>query len=267
MTGGPMVKTLEYKSTIEKNNGKAETPVRRLLVATPTLGNVRMEWVLARYGQIIPTNWGMVNLNQFIHAHAPLGYTVPDAQNMICRAVMSGEIKYEWLMLIEDDTMPPNDMFVRMNEYMRKGDVPIVSGLYFTKSNPTEPIVYRGRGNSFYSDWKLGDKVWADGVPTGCLLINVKIIKALWDESPEYMCGPDRTRRVFEAPAQAWRDPEKGFLIAETGTSDLEFCARVMRDDIFTKAGFPKYAKKKYPFLIDTNIFCKHIDQNGKVYP
>ena len=31
-----------------------------------------------------------------------------------------------------------------MNEYMLKNDTPVVFGLYFTKSDPSEPLVYRG---------------------------------------------------------------------------------------------------------------------------
>jgi hypothetical protein len=29
----------------------------------------------------------------------------------------------------------------------------------------------------------------------------------------------------------------------------------------------PKIAKKKYPFLIDTNIYCKHIEKDGRQFP
>jgi hypothetical protein len=40
-----------------------------------------------------------------------------------------------------------------------------------------------------------------------------------------------------------------------------------MRDDIFTKAGWPAYQKMKYPFLVDTNILIQHIDNAGRMYP
>jgi hypothetical protein len=42
---------------------------------------------------------------------------------------------------------------------MHQGDIPMLSGLYFTKSLPAEPLIYRGRGNSYYKKWKFGDKV------------------------------------------------------------------------------------------------------------
>ncbi len=46
-----------------------------------------------------------------------------------------------------------------------------ITGLLFLSANatsesvPAEPLIYRGRGNSHFKKWKLGDKVWVDGVP------------------------------------------------------------------------------------------------------
>src|SRR3990167_10088061 len=112
-----------------------------------------------------------------------------------------------------------------MNEYMRRKTVPIISVLYFTKSVPAEPMVYRGRGNSYFSDWKLGDKVWVDAVPTGCVIIHRSIIEVLWNESQEYLAGTNVwTRRVFHTPENVKFDPEKGWNNS-SGTSDMEFCS------------------------------------------
>ncbi len=37
--------------------------------------------------------------------------------------------------------------------------------------------------------------------------------------------------------------------------------------EVFKKAGWPEFQKKKFPFLVDTKIFCRHIDWNGVQYP
>ena len=249
---------------IKKNKDDAGY-VNRLLVATPTTGLVRMEWVQARYGQIIPVNWSMVNMMQFVHPYSPIGYTVADAQNLIVKVAVEGD--FEWLLLIEHDNVLPPDAFVRFNRYMREEKVPIVSGLYYTKSVPSEPLVFRGRGNSYYDKFKIGDLVWCDGVPTGCLLIHVGILREMWKESPEYMAGDTKTRRVFETPRKLWFDPEMGQYNSTTGTSDLDWCTRVMEGRYFEKAGWREYQRKKYPFLVDTNIFCKHITMDGEMFP
>jgi hypothetical protein len=134
--------------------------------------------------------------------------------------------------------------------------------------------LYRGRGNGSFRDFKLGDKVWADGIPFGCTLIHGSIIKALWNESEEYTVGGQVTRKVFELPnfnkgSMGFENEgteEKRFAYTR-GTTDLNFCKRVMRDNIFTKAGWPEFQKKKYPFLVDTNILIQHIDNTGRMYP
>jgi hypothetical protein len=241
--------------------------VNRILVATPSLGNVRMEWVLARYGQLIPMNWSMVQFCQFMSSFVPMRYTVPDAQNIIVGEAIKGD--YEWLLLIEDDTIPPPDAFVKFNKYMRDAKTPVVSGLYFSRSQPSEPLVFRGRGTSVYWDWKFGDKVWVDGVPTGMLLIHMGLLRAMWDESPEYNVGNSGiiARRVFEQPQKIYVT-EDGHFNTLSGTSDLLWCTRVIDGDFLKKSGWNKYKNKKYPFLIDTSIFCKHIDRHtGVQYP
>lgn len=256
------MKYYDFSSKLLENTGIWK---HRLAVGTPVTGLVRIEWVLARYGQLIPTNWSMVDLMQWIPTIAPLRYVVSDAQNMIVKSVIEKEV--EWLFLVEQDNILPPNTFWRLNEYMRKGNTPVVSGLYFTKSNPPEPLLYRGIGNSYYEKWKMGDKVWVDGVPTGCLLIHASILKKMWDDSPEYRVGSELTHRVFQEPAKVYYDPVKGAMITSTGTSDLAWCERVIKEKYFEKAGWAKYQKMKYPFLVDTNIFTKHIDENGTQYP
>lgn len=238
---------------------------KRLLVGTPTTGLIRMEWAAARYGQAIPANWSKIDMIQYMTSFIPLRYTVADAQNIIVNEVVTNN--YEWLLLIEHDTIPPADAFIQFNEYMRDGSVPVVSGLYFTRSEPSEPLIYRGRGNSYYTDWKFGDKVWVDGVPTGMLLIHSALLKSIWEDSPEYAAGGLRMRRVFETPVRSWFDPEKGTQEVLTGTSDLDWCKRIMEGGHLAKAGWPELQDKEFPFLVDTNIFCKHIDPDGQQFP
>ena len=196
-----------------------------------------------------------------------MGYLVADAQNILVNEAI--EKKYEWILLLEDDTIPPFDLFLQLNDYMRNGDIPVVSGLYFLKCNPPEPLMYRGRGNGAFWNWKMGEKVWVDGVPTGCLLINVKLLELMSKESEEYIAvSGQKLKKVFETPTKAWTDPETGVNHSAAGTSDLYWCDRVMKEDVLKRSGWPEIGRKKYPFLVDTKMFCKHIDlQSGIQYP
>jgi len=109
--------------------------MNRVLIATPAgTGSVRMEWVLARYGQTIPMNWSMVQYTQFMNSFVTYRYALRDAQNLIAQEAIKGD--FQWLILIEDDNILPPDAFMRWNDYMREHTVPIISGLYFSKSQP-----------------------------------------------------------------------------------------------------------------------------------
>lgn len=242
------------------------TFTNRLVIGTPTLGVVRMEWVQARFGQTIPTNFSLVDVHQFMSPYQPIGFQLADAENLTAKVVVEGN--FEWFLSWEDDNLPPLDALIKINQYIIKGDVPVISGLYTTKSVPPEPILYRGMGQGYYADWKLGEKVWVDGIPFGFTLIHGDIIRALWKKSPEYVVNGTVTRRVFNAPSESYVDPVTGGWMNTSGTSDLAWCKRLMKDNIFAEAGFPEYQEKEFPFLVDTTIFVKHIDrQTGIIYP
>lgn len=238
---------------------------KRMMIGIPMTGLLRSEWVLARYGQIVPCNWSMGEYFQYVDQWSPLYYTVADARNIIVQEAVKQ--KYEWLFFLDHDVVLPPATLLHVNERMNKADIPIWSGLYFTKSRPSEPLIYRGRGNSYYGKWKLGDKVWVDAIPMGCTLINVSILAAMYKEAEEYKVGDIKVRRIFQTPRQVHYDPETHAWFTAQGTEDIHWCTKVMEESFFEKAGWSKFQKKKYPFLIDTSIFCKHIDWNGVQYP
>ena len=245
--------------TIKYNNVKWKMPI---LIGIPTEGLVRFEWAHARYGQIIPVNWSATG---FDLAYIAAGYSVADAYNLICQQAI--EKKVEWLLTVEDDVLLPPDCFLRIGKYMEKGDVPVVSGLYYTKGNPAEPLIFRGRGNGAFRDFKMGAKVWFDGLPMGCLLLHMSIIRYMWNTSPGYR-APDGTqlREIFKTPGEVHYDPENFSYTKKTGTQDLYFFDRVMKENVLKETGWKN--RRKYPFLCDTGIFCKHIDRNnGRQYP
>jgi hypothetical protein len=246
----------------------AATERRRLLLGLPVTGLVRVEFMFAKYGQTIPCNWSLAEQMVPLRPHqfGPLGYDVADARNTIVQLAVQND--FEWLFFLDHDVLLPPDTFVILNEYMRRGDIPIVAGLYFTKSHPSEPLLYRGRGNSYYRGWALGDKVWCDGTGMGCNLINVQVLKAMWQDAPAYVAGGNVTvRKVFETPQFLWVDPETQGVRGFQGTEDLSWYDRLIQGDYLTKAGFPKIAKKRWPILCDTALFCRHITNDGIQYP
>lgn len=253
------------KGYVGKMLDNGRDPRNRLMVGIPMTGLLRSEWVLARYGQVIPCNWSQSDCIMWLDQYSPLRFSVADARNLIVANAVQGN--FEWVFFIDHDTIMPPKTLLTMNEYMLKGGPPIVTGLYFTKSVPSEPLIYRGRGTSYYRHWKFGDRVWVDGHGMGCTLIHCSILRALWEESEEYILRGVKVKRVFETPAKMWFDPETMGWQSETGTEDLFFLHRIIDNKILEKAGWPEYQKKKYPFLVDTNIYCTHIDWSGMQYP
>jgi hypothetical protein len=252
----------EYRTIVLDSN---TTYSNRILIGTPATGNVRIEWYQSRVGQMTPPNWSTVTMLQFINSVIPMRYQVADAQNIIVNAAV--EQDFEWMFLLEHDTLMPPDGFLRFNQYMQEEKVPIVSGLYYTRSHPTEPLIYRGRGSSCFLNWEFGDLVWCDGVPTGCLLVHCGILREMWKDAEEYTVHNQKVRRVFDTPVRQFYDPEKMQQSTMTGTSDLDWCTKVMKGNYFKRAGWDKYQEMKYPFLVDTNIFCRHINPDGSVFP
>lgn len=251
-------------NTIVKNTGVLRQ--RRIMIGVAMTGLVRAEWMLARYGQVIPCNWSQVDSIQWLDQYTPLEFLVADARNMIVHNFMVNG--FEWLLQIDHDTVLPFDTFIRLNDYMIKKEVPMLSGLYFTKSQPSEPLIYRGRGTGYFADWKMGDKVWVDGIPSGCTLIHRSILEVMYNEAESYEVMPGLViKHVYDTPAKTWYDPENRHWYAATGTEDLDLCTRIMEGGVFEKAGWPEFQEKEFPFLCDTGIFCKHIDNNGVMYP
>ena len=245
--------------------GTKDSATNRIMIGIPMTGLLRSEWVLARYGQVIPCNWSQVDCLQFLDQWSPMGFLVAEARNLVATACV--EQGFEWLFFIDHDTILPPNTILKWNDRMLKADVPVWSGLYFTKSLPSEPLVYRGRGTSYYKDWQVGEEVWVDGLPMGCTMIHSSILKVLYDESPEIEVKGRKIREIFETPARTYFDPETRSWFTATRTEDLNLCSRIIDNNIFEKAGWPEFQKKEFPFLIDTSVFCKHIDNNGVQYP
>jgi len=239
---------------------------KRVCVATPTKGDVKLRWAQARYQQAIPVNWGCSGFD--VPDYDAIGYSVDDAFNLIARYVV--EQNFEWLVVIEDDVIVPPNLLIKFNEYMVDGKTPIVSGLYYSKCQPSEPIILRGRGTGVHWEWEFGDKVWCDGFGLGCVLINCKLIQAMWNMCPEYrLCDGNLSRKVFHTSRSGSWDIKKGKFELGSGTQDLWFYDNLTKHDVYRKCGFHNIADKhsKYPLLCDTSIRCGHIDRNsGKVY-
>lgn len=236
--------------------------IPRVMFGMPTTGIVRFEWAMQMAQLIVPVNWSQSMTAHHLPLYGPMGQAVAAARNsVVAEAIKKG---FEWIFFIDTDTIPPPDILLRLNEYTREKKYPIVSGLYYAKGWPSYPLVFRGRGNGVYLDWKRGDKVWVDGVPMGCTLINMKIFEHL----PQVdLTDGTGGRGWYDTPRFAAVDPETGDFHREVGTEDLDLCDRIIHNDVLTKAGWPELADKEFPFLCDTGMWFTHISSTGECFP
>jgi hypothetical protein len=242
---------------VYENTGKYK---HRLLVGTPTMGVIRIEFHNAVNALVMPVNFQISN-------QTPIGFLVADAQNLIVKDALARG--FEWVLLLEDDVLVPPDLLLRLEPYMQAQTAPVVSGLYPLKSTMALPFIFRGRGNGVFTDFTVGEKVWADGVPTGCLLLHASLLEALAKVVPTYTLtangGPLVLPRFFETPRKAFADVGAGTYQKLVGTSDLYFCDQLKEHGILKKAGWTKLAAKPFPYLVDTAINCGHIERGEGV--
>jgi len=101
-------------------------------------------------------------------------------------------------------------------------------------------MIYRGRGNARFWTGNSGRKVWADGVPTGCVLIHMSLIRELAKTAPLYTMranGSDyQLRKIFETPREIieveWGQPR---LPEALWHLRLWFCDTVIKQKVLQK--------------------------------
>ena len=243
-----------------------EPTQKRVMFGIPMTGIIRSEWHWSQSALVTPTNWSQGMFAWGLPTYHPLGFPVADARNIIVdKAIKDG---FDWLFFIDHDVLLPSDTLIKWNWRMLADELPVWGGLYFTKSYPAEPLVYKGRGNTFHNKFKIGDEVWCDGMGLGCHMIKVKLLEIMCADAEYYSPRPDiKVKRLFESPSYQKVDEEGKIIGNFKGTEDLPWYDKVMKGGYLKKAGYPKLHRKRYPFLCDTSVFCKHIDFSGIQYP
>ena len=274
--------------SVVRSGSRWQTP---LLIGTPTLGKVRIEWANALNHMVLPVNLSLVSTQMPYYYFAPLFYHVAEAQNLIVREALEPGKPYEWILFIEDDVVVPPTILLQLAKWMHDGRFPVVSGWYNVKSVPPQPMFFRGRGNGplCHSPAEVDQYVepinpdlhlrgiLCDGVPTGCLLVSVKLLRVAWEDSPPLTVtrvGREdgsifqlQTREIFRTTREAGIDPMTGGYYKRLGTSDLEFCDRAIDRGWLKAAGFSDAALLEFPYPVDTDIRCGHIDlSSGVIY-
>lgn len=196
-----------------------------ILWGIPTLFRpISLQWALAFKALNPPINF---NTNFAIIPDERIDH----ARNKICKQALDTNAKY--IFFTDDDTVPPafalRQLIFRMEHQKELG---VVGGIYFTKSNPSAPLVFRGNGAGSYWDWKVGEYFEVSGIGMGCTLIRTEILK----EIPEPWFKTVDTDSFLDGENKA-----------EQWTEDLWFCKQVLE-------------KTNWKIYADASIICEHHD-------
>lgn len=196
-----------------------------LLICIPTLGRpISIEWAWAFKSLVPPINF---NTN-FMQIY---GKPVDVARNEALSAALEQGAKY--LFFIGDDTVPPahslKQLIFRMEHDPLLG---VVGGVYFSKSDPPSPLVFKEFGSGSYWDWKVGEYFPVAGLGMDCTLIRTAIASEM--SKPWFKTVDSDLFLDGKNQADQW-------------TEDLYFCKKVIEET-------------KYSVYIDAGIQCTHVD-------
>lgn len=200
-----------------------------IALAIPTWGKVSISWARALRHVGGPLGANMVELPPVI------GKPIAEARNELMQGAIADNC--DFLLFLGDDVLlPSNTLHQLLQRMWDDPSVHLVTGMYWTKTWPSQPYIWRGIQRGPYLDWKHGEYFEVDYAGCDCLLIRL---------SPEMKAlGPDwfSTDWTWEA------EPEVLNLLA---TEDFYF---------FTKA-----RKAGFKLWCDTNVQCLHEDRESGV--
>lgn len=181
----------------------------------------------------------------------PSGYEVGDAYTKAIEMILATPqlAKFKFILTVEYDNIIPfipntQGPLMMLYETMEKG-FDVVGGLYWTKGNPSMPLIYgdpkEGRKApagmfKVRMDWKPGDIVECNGMGMGWTLFKLDIFKDKRIKKPWFKTVNEHTKK---GPALY--------------TQDLNF--------------FEKFRKLDYRCAVDTRIRVGHLDfKSGIIY-
>lgn len=139
-----------------------------VVLGVPTLEKRPLTWQWLDYYMALDFGLGVGVTRSRIEGHS-----VADARNAIVQTALNLGATY--VLFISDDVLAPPNTF----ELLRRHREMMVTGVYWTKTDPTQPYIYRGLNQGPYTDWTMGEYFPVDWAGCDCLLVHTDVFRAI----------------------------------------------------------------------------------------
>lgn len=198
-----------------------------VVVGIPTFGMVSIYFLQARISQQFPLVSSSID-------KIVLKKPIAEARNEIVEYALAQGANY--IYWLDDDVIPPPDAFMKLYRHHKD----IVNGVYWSKSNPPMPLLFRGHLQGPYWNWHVGDLIEIDAAGNGLTLVKTDVYRKI----SETVGGPWYSTEYASFPGVK----ASGF----NNTEDLYFYWKAKR------AGYKIWA--------DTSVQAFHYDKTNDVH-
>jgi len=199
-----------------------------VVIGIPSFGMVSTYFMQSRASQQFPLVSSAID-------KIVLNRPIADARNEIVEFALQQNANY--IYWLDDDVLAPPDAFLKL--FMQQKD--IINGVYWSKSNPPMPLLFRGHLQGPYLDWHVGDLIEVDAAGMGLTLVKTDVYRKMAQE----LGGPWYSVDYHSFPGDA---PS---ISTPNNTEDLYF--------------YWKARKLGYKIWADTSVQAFHFDKNNSV--
>lgn len=205
---------------------KEVTRIPIISICVPHYGGVSSHWwqefqSFMNYTTETLQNTGKYRINLCTHSDQPADKT----RNILIDMAMN--VNSDYILWLDSDNVPPMNCIEQLINTMNTTSADLVSGLYFSKTQPYYPIIREYRDGGFWTieDVDFGKRIKIDGCGFGICLMKTSILSKL--EKP-----------YFRFDFQRWG--YKDIQLSE----DLYFCKQML--------------DKNMKLICDTSIVSNH---------
>jgi hypothetical protein len=127
-----------------------------IAVGIPTFGTVSINWAQSfrHLGGLLGAT--IIDMTVPANPSAQEPKPIAVARNELMRQAIGNRCDY--LFMLGDDVFAPGDAIHRLWSRMQDNpDVDLATGVYWTKTHPTHPYIWRDLQRGPYLDWRMGE--------------------------------------------------------------------------------------------------------------